>query len=127
MILIICINCFILCTANPIEELKKQLNGKLLSAVIDGSGSQLFVELPKVLHKGAIITQYGDTTRSGGINFNIRHWLRNIELKGSTMGSRVEFGKMIELVDKYKIRPVVSQSLKGLTQENFDKSISLLA
>ena len=103
------------------------MNGKLFNAVIDGSGSQLFVNLPKVLHKGAIITQYGDTTRSGGINFNIRHWLENIELKGSTMGSRVEFGKMIELVDSYKIKPVVSQSLKGLTQENLDKSISLLA
>ena len=118
---------FHICTANPIEELQKQLNGKLINAVIDGSGSELFVELPKVLHKGAIITQYGNTSSSGGINFNIRHWLHNIELKGATMGSRVEFGKMIEFVEKYKIRPVVSQSLKGLTQENIDKSISLLA
>jgi D-arabinose 1-dehydrogenase-like Zn-dependent alcohol dehydrogenase len=40
--------------------------------------------------------------------------LNNLELKGSTMGSRKEFKEMIAFVNKRKIRPVVSRVVKGL-------------
>ncbi|KAI9278904.1 Zn-dependent oxidoreductase [Phascolomyces articulosus] len=112
--------------SDAIEELNRQLNGNKIDAVIDGSSGDLFNKLPKVLRAGAIIAQYGDTARIGGVNYNIHYWLNNIELKGSTMGSRDEFGKMVDFVDKYKIKPVVSHSFKGLTQENVEKSVSLL-
>lgn len=43
--------------------------------------------------------------------------LRNIELKGSTMGSRKEFAEMMELVRTKQLRPVVSKVAKGLELE----------
>jgi D-arabinose 1-dehydrogenase-like Zn-dependent alcohol dehydrogenase len=43
--------------------------------------------------------------------------LRNIEIKGSTMGSRKEFSDMVEFVKVKKIRPVVSRVAQGLDIE----------
>lgn len=40
--------------------------------------------------------------------------LKNIELKGSTMGSRKEFKEMIEFVKSKGVRPVVSRTVQGL-------------
>ena len=112
--------------ANAIKDLEKQLDGNLINAVIDGSSGNLFSELPKVLQTGAIIAQYGDTAQLGGVKYNVDFFIKNVELRGTTMGSHVEFGKMVEFVGKHKIKPVVSQSFKGLTQENFEESVSLL-
>lgn len=40
--------------------------------------------------------------------------LKNLELKGSTMGSRTEFHDMVAFVKEKKITPVVSRVVKGL-------------
>lgn len=40
--------------------------------------------------------------------------LMNLELKGSTMGSRKEFKDMITFVNEHKIKPVVSRVVKGI-------------
>jgi D-arabinose 1-dehydrogenase-like Zn-dependent alcohol dehydrogenase len=42
--------------------------------------------------------------------------LKNIELRGSTMGSLEEFKSAIAFVDKHKIRPVVYKTLDGLEE-----------
>ena len=39
--------------------------------------------------------------------------LKNIELKGSTMGSRKEFADMMEFVRTHKLKPVVSRVVQG--------------
>ena len=40
--------------------------------------------------------------------------LLNLELKGSTMGSRKEFHDMVAFVGEKKIKPIVSRVVKGL-------------
>jgi D-arabinose 1-dehydrogenase-like Zn-dependent alcohol dehydrogenase len=40
--------------------------------------------------------------------------LSNLELKGSTMGSRKEFKDMVAFVNEKKIKPVVSRVVKGI-------------
>ena len=40
--------------------------------------------------------------------------LMNLELKGTTMGSRKEFKDMVAFVKEKKIRPIVSKVAKGL-------------
>ncbi|KAI8138235.1 hypothetical protein BJV82DRAFT_646614 [Fennellomyces sp. T-0311] len=112
---------------NAIDDLKKQLNGHRIDAVIDGSGGPFFDKLFHVIARGGIIAQYGVTASPQGLLFTIDLGYNNVELKGSTMGSRREFGEMIEFVDKYKIRPIVSTTFKGLTQENVENAFSLLA
>ncbi|KAG0271227.1 hypothetical protein BGZ96_005924 [Linnemannia gamsii] len=62
---------------------------------------------------GGIIVSYGMTVK-WEVNYDIHAVLRNIEVRGSTMGSRVEFGEMVDFVGKYKIKPVVSHVWRGL-------------
>lgn len=40
--------------------------------------------------------------------------LNNLELRGSTMGSRKEFKDMVAFVNDKKIKPIVSRVVKGL-------------
>lgn len=40
--------------------------------------------------------------------------LKNLELKGSTMGSRKEFKDMVAFVNEKKIKPIVSRTVFGL-------------
>jgi len=46
--------------------------------------------------------------------------LKNIDLRGSTMGSRKEFSDMVAFVREKKIRPVVSRTVKGLDIKEID-------
>jgi D-arabinose 1-dehydrogenase-like Zn-dependent alcohol dehydrogenase len=46
--------------------------------------------------------------------------LRNIDLKGSTMGSRKEFADMIDFIRTKKVKPVVSRTIQGLDIEALD-------
>ena len=46
--------------------------------------------------------------------------LKNIEVKGSTMGSRKEFTDMIEFMKKTKAKPVVSHVAKGLNLDSIN-------
>jgi D-arabinose 1-dehydrogenase-like Zn-dependent alcohol dehydrogenase len=44
--------------------------------------------------------------------------LKNIELRGSTMGSRKEFAEMVQFVDQKGIKPVISRVVSGI--DNLD-------
>ena len=53
-------------------------------------------------------------TLSPKLSYSMAAVLKNIELRGSTMGSRSEFAAMVAFVKEKKIRPVVSRSVKGI-------------
>lgn len=111
---------------NAGAELKKLLNGAKISAVIDGSGGQLFDQFVRVMDNGGVIVQYGQTASPKGVNFNMTAVLKNIDICGSTMGSRAEFKQMLDFVNKHQIHPVVSDVYHGLTQQNVDDAIERL-
>ncbi|KAI8140508.1 hypothetical protein BJV82DRAFT_520015 [Fennellomyces sp. T-0311] len=111
---------------NAGKELKKLLNGNQLAAVVDGSGGALFDQYVRLMKVGGIITQYGQTASPKGVAYNMTAVLKNVDFRGSTMGSRAEFKEMLEFVNKHKIKPIVSHVFQGLTQENIDKAISVL-
>ena len=46
--------------------------------------------------------------------------LKNIEFKGSTMGSRKEFAEMVAFVKEKKLTPVVSRVVQGLDLDAID-------
>lgn len=60
-----------------------------------------------------MIVSYG-MTLGPKVPFLMQAVLKNIELKGSTMGSRKEFKDMIEFVRREKVRPVVCRTVQGL-------------
>jgi D-arabinose 1-dehydrogenase-like Zn-dependent alcohol dehydrogenase len=52
------------------------------------------------------------------ISFTMSAVLKNIDVKGSTMGSRAEFAAMVKFVKDKKIIPIVSRVVNGI--DNLD-------
>ena len=48
------------------------------------------------------------------ICYTMRAVLKNIEIKGSTMGSRKEFREMVAFVESKQIRPIISRVVQGI-------------
>lgn len=68
---------------------------------------------------GGTIVSYG-MTLGPKISFPMQAVLKNIDLRGSTMGSRREFADMVAFVGEKGLRPVVSRVVKGLDIEEID-------
>lgn len=85
-----------------------------LDAVIDGAGGNVITEVAPILRPGGIISQYGMTV-GNKMNWHMRAVLANIELKGTTMGSRREFRDMVAFVGQHNIKPVISKVVRGLS------------
>lgn len=84
-----------------------------LDAVIDGAGGDIVGSTWKLLKTGGVIVSYGMTTMEPP-TMPMQAVMKNIELKGSTMGSRKEFGEMVRFVDEKKIRPPVERVVGGI-------------
>ena len=84
-----------------------------LDAVIDGAGGDIVIKALTILKPGGIIVCYGMTV-APVMDWPMQAVLKNIELRGSTLGSRTEFSDMINFVKEKKIRPIVSRTIKGL-------------
>ncbi|KAK0744177.1 hypothetical protein B0T18DRAFT_482070 [Schizothecium vesticola] len=67
----------------------------------------------RLLKVGGVIVVYGMTT-GPKMDWTMQAVLKNVEVRGTTMGSRREFGEMVEFVEKEGIRPVVSRVVRGL-------------
>jgi len=104
------------------EKLSKILsanakNGRppLLDAVIDSAGGDICATTNKIIRAGGIIVCYGMTVVPK-IEFSMREVLKNIELKGSTMGSRQDFIDATAFLAEKRIVPEVSRVLRGLEE-----------
>ena len=84
-----------------------------LDAVIDGAGGDIVGSTWRLLKPGGIIVIYGMTSM-GQPALPMQAVMKNIELKGSTMGSRREFKEMVQFVSEKKIRPVVGRVVSGI-------------
>ncbi|KAL1876528.1 hypothetical protein Daus18300_002772 [Diaporthe australafricana] len=98
------------------KQLQKVLpkDRPFLDAVIDGAGGDIVARATKLLKPGGIISQYGMTV-SPTMPWGMQAVLKNVELKGSTMGSRAEFRAMVAFVkERPLLKPVISRVAKGL-------------
>ena len=86
---------------------------KFLDAVVDGAGGDIVGKSVRLLKAGGIISCYG-MTLGPKMDWLAQGFLKNIELRGTAMGSKREFGDMVDFVRERKIRPVVSRVVKGL-------------
>ncbi|KAI0890431.1 oxidoreductase [Annulohypoxylon maeteangense] len=84
-----------------------------LDAVVDGAGGDIVSKTVKLVRPGGVISVYG-MTMGPKMDWTMQAVMKNIDLRGSTMGSRVEFRDMVAFVREHKIRPVVSRVVKGL-------------
>jgi NADPH:quinone reductase-like Zn-dependent oxidoreductase len=106
-----------------------------LDAIIDGAGGDIIVKAAKLLKvglakmllnhwliglkHGGVLVSYGMTI-APKMDFSMSAVLKNIEVRGSTMGSRKEFADMIKFVDEKKIQPVISRVVKGMDLKQID-------
>ncbi|KHO02131.1 oxidoreductase [Metarhizium album ARSEF 1941] len=97
------------------RELKSLLpdSRPYIDAVIDGAGGNIISKAAKFLKPGGVISQYGMTV-APKMEWSVQAVLMNIDLRGSTMGSKKEFRDMVAFVSEKKIRPIVSKTVKGL-------------
>ncbi|RYO87243.1 hypothetical protein DL762_003404 [Monosporascus cannonballus] len=84
-----------------------------LDAVIDGAGGDIVTRTVRLLRPGGIIANYGMTI-APKMDWHMGAVLQNIELRGSTMGSRAEFADMVAFVRERRIAPIVSRVARGL-------------
>ncbi|KAK4098856.1 oxidoreductase [Parathielavia hyrcaniae] len=85
----------------------------LLDAVVDGAGGDVVVRCIPLLRPGGVISMYG-MTLGPVLDWPMQAVMKNIELRGTTLGSRAEFAEFVAFVARHEIRPVVSRSVKGL-------------
>ncbi|KAG6016049.1 putative secondary metabolism biosynthetic enzyme [Claviceps pusilla] len=97
------------------DQLKKALPTKrpFIDAVIDGAGGDIVIKVTPILKPGGVIVNYG-MGASPPTDWPMQAVLKNIELRGSTAGSRVEFSDMIDFIKERRIVPIVSRTVRGL-------------
>ncbi|KKY36880.1 putative zinc-binding dehydrogenase [Diaporthe ampelina] len=109
------------------KQLQKALPKErpFLDAVIDGAGGDIVAKTTKLLKPGGIISLYGMTV-APTMPWSMQAVLRNVELRGSTMGSRAEFRAMVAFVrERPNLKPVISRVSRGL--KNLDGIDELFA
>ncbi|KAF3482832.1 oxidoreductase [Arthroderma uncinatum] len=82
-------------------------------AIIDGAGGEVVEKGVKLLKDGGIISIYGMTV-GPKMSWLIQAVLKNIDLRGTTMGSRKEFKDMVDFVKEKEIKPIVWKVIQGL-------------
>ncbi|KAL2872823.1 putative alcohol dehydrogenase [Aspergillus lucknowensis] len=85
---------------------------KNFDAVIDGAGGDSIEKSVRLLKAGGVLSIYGMTV-SPVMPFLMQAVLKNIDVRGSTMGSRKEFKDMVEFIKTHKVRPVVSRVVQA--------------
>ncbi|KAJ5233151.1 hypothetical protein N7468_006107 [Penicillium chermesinum] len=120
------IGCNVYVTSGSEEKLEKAkaLGAKALSkllpadrpyidAVIDSAGGDIVIKSVNILKPGGIITMYG-MTLAPILDWPMQAIFKNIELRGSTLGSRTEFHDMVNFIKEKKITPIISRTVQGL-------------
>ncbi|KAK4631549.1 Zinc-type alcohol dehydrogenase-like protein [Fulvia fulva] len=93
--------------------LEKDTGRKKLDAIIDGAGGDIAQIGAKLLKDGGVIAQYGMTV-GPKMTWIMPDVLKNIELRGSTMGSRKEFADLVKFVGEKGLKPLVSRTVQGI-------------
>ncbi|KAG5981020.1 putative secondary metabolism biosynthetic enzyme [Claviceps digitariae] len=96
-------------------QLKEKLPAerRFLDAVIDGAGGDIVIKTTPILKPGGIIANYG-MDASPLTDWPMHAVFKNIELRGSTAGSRKEFSDMIAFIREKRIVPIISRTVRGL-------------
>lgn len=89
-------------------------------AIVDGAGADIVEKSARLLKPGGVVAVYGMTTGPKA-PFLMQAVLKNIEVKGSTMGSRKEFTDMINFIKRTKAKPVVSSVARGLQLDGINE------
>jgi len=93
------------------QELANKLKGKF-DLIIDGAGGNDFSKILPMMSPRGRMVMYGGTR--GNINelSPQRIFWKQLDILGSTMGSPDDFSNMVDFVNTYKIKPIVSHTFQ---------------
>ncbi|KAF9977566.1 hypothetical protein BGZ73_005695, partial [Actinomortierella ambigua] len=95
------------------KELLKLTDGQRFDVVIDSvNGANTMTIIDNVLNVGGALVSFGQT--AGSFELEALYFVRQIEIKGTTMGSRAEFEQMLAFITKHEIRSVVGDVFEGI-------------
>lgn len=90
------------------KELKNEFG--FVDLTIDGVGGEAFNRLIDLTAQGGRIVSYGATNGPVPQTILPKIFFKNMDIRGTTMGSPREFKQMIEYFEEYKIKPVLDLS-----------------
>lgn len=105
-------------TDNLEAKVKEITDGKGVDVVIEHTGGNLFTQAIRALKRGGVLVTCG---ASGGnpSDFNLRHFfIKQLQIKGSMMGSLDDFNTGLKLINQHKIKPVID-SIFPLSEGRF--------
>jgi NADPH:quinone reductase-like Zn-dependent oxidoreductase len=93
-----------------------------MDIVIDGASGDTLSNLMEVCKPGARIVFYGATRGNPGQLEARKLFWNQLQLIGTTMGTDADFLNMLQLVEKFKIKPVVDQVFSfSQAEQAFDR------
>lgn len=93
---------------NSKSDWKEQLKNEKIDLIIDSVGPATWGKV-EVVRDGGTIVCFGATTGEE-IHINLKSfYFGQYNILGTTMGSREEFKEMLQLVEKYQLKPVIDK------------------
>lgn len=89
------------------KQLKKTVGG--FDLIVDGVGGDNFNQLISVIANGGRIVNYGATAGPVPELILPRIFFKNIDIRGTTMGSPRDFENMLQLYEEHQLHPVVDR------------------
>ena len=87
----------------------KEISGGGVDVVIDSALGESFVEYLELTNPGGRIVFFGGTSGNiPALNGRKIFW-KQLQIKGTTMGSRVDFENMLAFAEKHQIRPLIDR------------------
>lgn len=94
-----------------VPEVRRRTDGRGVEVVLDSVGEAIWTDCLRCLAPGGRLVTYGATTGAAA-SLDIRHvFWKQLEVIGSTMGSREEFEEVMQLVAAGALEPVVDAVL----------------
>ncbi|PLB53496.1 alcohol dehydrogenase [Aspergillus steynii IBT 23096] len=90
---------------------------RVFDAVVDGAGGNIIDRAVKLLKAGGVVVIYGMTS-APSMSFPMRAVLKNLDIRGSALGSRREFAQMMDFVREKRVVPVIGRVVHGI--DNLD-------
>jgi NADPH:quinone reductase-like Zn-dependent oxidoreductase len=87
-----------------------EVAGSGMDAIVDGTGGPGFAHCFNALNPGGRLVAYGATAGNPpqGLDM-VRLFFRQVQIRGSTMGTPDEFSAMLSFVEQHRIEPVIDR------------------
>jgi NADPH:quinone reductase-like Zn-dependent oxidoreductase len=92
------------------KKLRKEFG--FVNLTIDGVGGESFNRLIDLTAQGGRIVSFGATNGPVPQTVLPKVFFKNMDIRGTTMGSPREFEQMLAFFEEHKIKPIIDQSFE---------------